>query len=227
MLGLIGGLCWESTQVYYRLINEGARARLGGARSARMVIWSFDFTDMADLVDEGRWDEASALTVDAARKLEEAGAAFVMIGCNTMHLAAEDVAAGIGVPFLHIADCLGRRVAGAAHKRIGLLGTRTTMESGFYAERLRGFGLEILIPEEDEREAVHDIIHRELVMGRVAEPSRRKYRQVIQALAARGAEAVVLGCTEIGLLVSDADSDLPVFDTTAIHAEEAVAAALA
>lgn len=223
VLGLIGGMSWESSAEYYRLINEGVRDRLGGLRSARILMWSFDFAEIEALQHAGRWDDATALLVEAARRLERGGAECLVICTNTMHRMADAVQAAVGVPLLHIADPTAARIRAAGLRRIGLLGTAFTMEQDFYRGRLEAqHGLEVLVPEAEDRSVVHRIIYEELVQGRVEPASREAYRAVIARLIERGAEAVILGCTEIMLLVRPEDSAVPLFDTTAIHAEAAV-----
>ncbi|WP_245637060.1 aspartate/glutamate racemase family protein [Azospirillum thiophilum] len=228
VIGLIGGMSWESSAEYYRIVNEQVRDRLGGLRSARCMMWSFDFAEIEALQHAGRWDDATALMVDAARRLERGGADFLLICTNTMHRMAADVQAAVGIPLLHIADPTADRIRAAGLRRVGLLGTAFTMEQDFYKGRLADrHGLEVLIPEEADRATVHRIIYDELVQGRVEPASRQAYREVIARLVERGAEAVILGCTEIMLLVGAEDSAAPLFDTTAIHAEAAVELATA
>ncbi|MDH4988490.1 aspartate/glutamate racemase family protein [Aminobacter anthyllidis] len=228
VIGLIGGLSWESSAEYYRIINERVRARLGGLHSARMLMWSFDFAGIEALQSTDRWQEAALEMIDAARRLERGGADLVVICSNTMHRMADEVQAAIGIPLLHIADPTAERIRAAGLGRVGLLGTAFTMEQDFYKGRLTGrHGLEVLVPEAEDRATVHRIIYDELVQGRVEASSRNAYREVIARLVARGAEAVILGCTEIMLLVGPEDSAVPLFDTTAIHAEAAVERALA
>ncbi|GJD48721.1 L-aspartate/glutamate-specific racemase [Methylobacterium crusticola] len=223
VIGLIGGMSWESSAVYYRLINERVRERRGGHHSARCLMWSFDFAQIEALQHAGRWDAAAALLVDAARRLERGGADVLVLCTNTMHRMAEAVQAGTALPLLHIADPTAARIRAAGMRRVGLLGTAFTMEQDFYKGRLaRRHGLDVLVPGDEDRATVHRVIYDELVRGRVEASSRRAYREVIARLAARGAEAVILGCTEIMLLVGPEDSPVPLFDTTAIHAEAAV-----
>lgn len=227
VIGLIGGMSWKSSAEYYRLINEGVAARLGGLHSARCLLWSFDFADIETLQRADRWDEAAGLMVDAARRLERGGADFLVIATNTMHIAAPQVQAATRLPLLHIADPTAERIKAAGLRRVGLLGTAFTMERDFYKGRLaREHGLEVLVPEAPDRDAVHRIIYRELVRGEIVEASRAAYRGVIGRLVARGAEAIILGCTEIMLLVGEGDSPVPLFDTTGLHAEAAVLRAL-
>ncbi len=227
VIGLIGGLSWESSAEYYRIINEAVRARLGGLHSARLLMWSFDFAEIEALQASGRWGEATALMIDAARRLERGGADFVLIGSNTMHRMAADVQAAIGIPLLHIADPTAERIRAAGVTRVGLLGTAFTMEQDFYKGRLASaHGLDVLVPDETDRADVHRIIYEELVQGLVEPGSRAIYRDVMARLVERGAEAIILGCTEIMLLVRPEDSAVPLYDTTTIHAEAAVERAL-
>jgi len=228
VIGLIGGLSWESSAEYYRILNEAVRARLGGLHSARILMWSFDFAEIEALQHVGRWDEATKLMLDAARRLERGGADFVLIASNTMHRMAADVQAAIDIPLLHIADPTAERIRAAGVARVGLLGTTFTMEQDFYKGRLASeHGLEVLAPDAADRAAVHRIIYEELVQGRVEPSSRETYRAVMARLVERGAEAIILGCTEIMLLVGAEDSTVPLYDTTTIHAEAAVERALA
>ncbi|TCI98729.1 aspartate/glutamate racemase family protein [Aeromicrobium sp. IC_218] len=226
-IGMLGGMSWESTAEYYRLANELVRERLGGVHSARIVLDSLDFADVEVLQADGRWDEAGRLLADRARAVVAAGADVVVLCTNTMHLVIEDVERAAGVPVLHIADAAAARIRSAGLDRVGLLGTAFTMEQDFYRDRMAGHGLEVLVPEADDRALVHRVIYEELVRGVVSESSRAEYRAVIERLAERGARGVVLGCTEIELLVGDADSPVPVFPTTRIHVEAAVDLALA
>ncbi|BCP54479.1 aspartate racemase [Kaistia sp. 32K] len=228
VIGLIGGLSWESSAEYYRILNEAVRAQLGGLASARILMWSFDFAEIEALQASGRWDTATELMIDAARRLERGGADFVLICSNTMHRMADDVQAAIGIPLVHIADPTAERIKAARVTRVGLLGTAFTMEQDFYKGRLaREHGLEVLVPEAEDRADVHRIIYEELVQGRVEPSSREIYRGVMARLAERGAEAIILGCTEIMLLVRSEDSAVPLYDTTTLHAEAAVERALA
>ena len=228
IIGLIGGMSWESSAEYYRIINEKVRDRLGNLHSARCLMWSFDFAEIEALQHAGRWDKATELLVEAARRLERGGADFMLICTNTMHRMADDVQAAVSIPLLHIADPTAERIKAAGFKRIGLLGTAFTMEQDFYKGRLTArHGLDVIVPDEDDRRTVHRVIYDELVQGRVEEKSRAAYRDIIARLVARGAEAIILGCTEIMLLVRPEDSTVPLFDTTAIHADAAVERALA
>ncbi len=228
VIGLIGGMSWESSAEYYRIINQMVRARLGGLRSARCLMWSFDFGEIEALQHAGRWDDAAAEMIAAARRLERGGADFVVICTNTMHRMADQVQAAIGLPLLHIADPTAERIKDAGLRKVGLLGTAFTMEQDFYKGRLAGrHGLEVIVPDDADRALVHRVIYEELVQGRAEPSSRQAYREVIARLVDRGAEAVILGCTEIMLLVGPGDSTVPLFDTTALHAAAAVDLAVA
>ncbi|ONG49506.1 aspartate racemase [Pseudoroseomonas deserti] len=227
VIGLLGGMSWESSAEYYRIINQAVRERLGGLHSAECLMWSFDFARIEALQHAGKWDEATAELVAAARRLERAGADFLVICTNTMHRMADEVQAAVSLPLLHIADPTAERIRTAGFRKVGLLGTAFTMEQDFYKGRLVAqHGLEVLIPDEAQRAEIHRVIYEELVQGKVVDSSRAAYRAVIASLVARGAEAVILGCTEIMLLVRAQDSAVPLFDTTAIHAEAAVERAL-
>lgn len=226
-LGLIGGMSWESTAEYYRTLNQLTRERLGGLHSARLVLYSVDFADIERLQTEGRWAEAGAVLADAARSLEAAGAELLLICTNTMHRVADQVEAAVSVPLLHLADATAAAVRAAGLRRVGLLGTAFTMEQDFYRGRLEASGLTVLTPDADGRALVHRVIYQELCLGVVREESRSEYRRVIGELVAAGAEGVILGCTEIELLVGAEDSSVPLFPTARLHAEAAVEAALA
>jgi len=226
-IGLIGGMSWESTLPYYRHVNETIKTRLGGLHSARLVLYSVDFHEIEQLQRSADWQRAGQLLGEAGRALQRAGADFLVLCTNTMHKVAADIEAAAGIPLLHIADPTATAIRAAGLGRVGLLGTRFTMEQPFYRERLeRRHGIRVLVPEADERAEVHRVIYEELCLGRVREESRQAYRQVIASLAARGAEAVILGCTEIGLLVGEADATVPLFDTTLLHARAAADEAL-
>ena len=227
MIGLIGGMSWESSAEYYRILNQGVRDRLGPTASARCLLWSFDFAEIERLQHGGDWPALTERLIDAACRLETAGADLLIICTNTMHRMAEAVQAAVSVPLLHIANPTADRIKAAGFHRIGLLGTAFTMEQDFYKGRLAAtHGLDVLVPDEADRATVHRVIYEELVAGIVTPASRAAYREVIARLVARGAEAVILGCTEIMLLVRPEDSAVPLFDTTAIHAEAAIERAL-
>jgi aspartate racemase len=226
-IGLIGGMSWESTVGYYRLINEAIRQRLGGLHSARLVLFSVDFQQIERLQQAGDWDAAGTLLADAARSLAAAGADFLVLCTNTMHKVAGAIESAVSIPLLHIADPTATAIKAAGCTRVGLLGTRFTMEQSFYRDRLRAHGLDVLVPDEGARERVHRVIYDELCLGIVRETSRSAYRDIMRELVERGAEAIILGCTEIALLVGATDAAVPVFDTTALHAQAAVDLALA
>jgi aspartate racemase len=222
-IGLIGGMSWESTVPYYRLINEGIKQRLGGLHSARVVLNSVDFHDIEVLQHDGRWDEAGALLAAAARSLQAAGADFIVLCTNTMHKVAPAIEAAATIPLLHIADPTAEAVKQAGIRTVGLLGTRFTMEEDFYRGRLEArHGLKVVIPDAADRDVVHRVIYAELCLGVTREESRAAYREIIGRLVAQGAEGIILGCTEIGLLVKTEDAPVPLFDTTALHAARAV-----
>jgi len=226
-IGLIGGMSWESTVPYYREINETVKARLGGLHSARLVLYSVDFHAIERLQHAGDWDTAGAVLADAARELERAGAEFIVLCTNTMHKVAAAIEAAVAIPLFHIADPTAARIKAAGFGRIGLLGTGFTMEQAFYKDRLRErHGLDVLVPEADERAVVHRVIYDELCLGTIRAESRAAYRAIMARLVERGAQAIILGCTEISLLVDASDSTVPLFDTTAIHARAAAEFAL-
>src|ERR1044071_2912903 len=227
VIGLIGGMSWGASAEYYRLINRGVRSRLGGQHSARSLMYSVDFQDVEVLQREGLWAEAAHEMAECALRLERGGADFVVLCTNTMHKLAPAIEAAVRIPLVHIADATAAAALRAGVKRVGLLGTRYTMEEEFYRGRLaERHGLEVLTPDEAGRKVVHDVIYDELCQGKVVEESRREYLRVIDALAGRGAEGIILGCTEITLLIRPEDTFLPLFDTTRLHAEEAVRLAL-
>ena len=226
-LGLIGGMSWESTVPYYRLINQTVKERLGGLHSARLLLYSVDFAEIEKLQHAGDWDAAGEVLADAARALKAGGAELLVICTNTMHKVADAVEAASGLPLLHIADATGDEIRRQGLTRIGLLGTRFTMEQDFYRRRLvERHGLEVLVPDADDRDLVHGVIYDELCLGTIRDESRAQYRRVMDALVARGAQGIVLGCTEIGLLVGEGDASVPLFDTAALHARHAALAAL-
>ena len=226
-IGLIGGMSWESSLEYYRIINEEVKARLGGLHSAKCVMLSVDFAEIETLQREGRWEESGHVLADAALRLERAGAGLIILCTNTMHKVADAIEAQIHIPFLHIADAAAERIKAAGLHTIGLLGTRFTMEEDFYRTRLiEKHGLTIIIPDTAGREIVHRVIYDELVLGKVNPVSKQAYLDIIAGLVTAGAEGIILGCTEIGLLVHPEDTPVPLFDTTRIHAIAAVEAAL-
>jgi aspartate racemase len=227
IIGMLGGMSWKSSAEYYRLVNEGVRDRLGGLHSAQCLMWSFDFDDIAVLQREDRWNDAADLMVEAAQRLERGGADFLIICTNTMHKAYDRMRAAVDLPLLHIADPTAARIKADGHERVGLLGTAFTMEQDFYRGRLADLhGLDVIVPDATDRATVHRIIYDELVQGKVEAASRDAYRAVIGRLVAAGAEAIILGCTEIMLLVGPEDSPVPLYDTTGLHAAAAVELAL-
>lgn len=225
-IGLLGGMSWESTAQYYRLINKETKRRLGGLHSARIVLVSLDFQEIETLQDRGDWATAADLLANAARRVEVAGADVLLICTNTMHKVADEVAATIAIPLLHIADATAQRIIGAGVGTVGLLGTRFTMEQAFYKGRLEERGINVLTPPAAARELVHRVIYEELCRGEIKAESRAKFLEIMNDLARLGAQAMVAGCTEIGMLVNDKHTDVMLFDTTRIHTEQAVAFAL-
>jgi aspartate racemase len=227
-IGLIGGMSWESTLHYYRLINEEVRRRLGALHSAQLLLYSVDFQPIERMQAEARWDDAGAALADAAAALERGGASFVILCTNTMHKVAPAIEARVRIPLVHIADPTGAAITARGLTRVGLLGTRFTMEQPFYRDRLvERFGLDVITPGEADRRRVHDVIYDELCQGRVEDRSRDAYRRIAEALVADGAQGLILGCTEIMMLLSPSDVSVPAFDTTALHAIAAVDHALA
>jgi aspartate racemase len=226
-IGLIGGMSWESTALYYRQINEAVKELLGGLHSARLVLYSVDFHDVERLQQAGDWDGAGALMAAAARSLESAGADFLVLCTNTMHKVAPAIEAAVGIPLFHIADPTAVAIKRAGYATVGLLGTRFTMEQDFYRERLRErHGIVVVTPGPEDRDLVHRVIYEELCLGRIVPESRAQYRRIMTGLAEQGAQAIILGCTEITLLVDQRDAALPLFDTTSIHARSAAEWAL-
>ena len=226
-IGMIGGMSWESSLEYYRILNETVKARLGGLHSARCLMYSVDFAEIEELQHKGKWEDATELMIDAAKRVESGGADFLIICTNTMHKMAEEVQQSINIPLLHIADATAARIKSQEIKKIGLLGTRFTMEEDFYKGRLvEKHKLNVIIPNADERRIVHQVIYDELCKGKIKESSRAKFLEIMKYLVEDGAEGIILGCTEIGLLVKQENSLVPLFDTTKIHAEAAVDFAL-
>lgn len=222
MVGLIGGMSWESSAEYYRILNQEVRDKVGPTASAPCLLWSFNFADIEALQHKGDWDGLRAQMVKAAQTLETAGAEMLVICTNTMHQMAPSVEASVKIPLLHIADPTAQRIKAVGLKKVGLLGTAFTMEQGFYKARLiEQYGLDVIIPNDEDRMVVHRVIYDELVAGKIVPASREAYRAIIARLVAQGAEAIILGCTEIMLLVQSEDSAVPVFDTTQLHAEAA------
>jgi len=227
-IGLIGGMSWESTLLYYRLVNEEVRGRLGGLHSAKTLLYSVDFEPIERMQAAGRWDEAGEVLADAAERLERGGADLLVLCTNTMHRVASAIEPRVRIPFLHIADATAEAIRAAGLRKVGLLGTRFTMEQAFFRERLeQRFGVEVLVPPPEDRARVHAVIYEELCLGDVRAGSRAAFQSIVGALVAAGAEGIVLGCTEICMLLAQADVPVPVFDTTALHARAAVDRALA
>lgn len=226
-IGLIGGMSWESSVVYYQIINRKTQEMLGGSHSARSLMYSVDFGEIARLQHEGNWAELENIMIDAAKRLERGGADLIVICTNTMHMFADEMESAVSIPLVHIGDAAGEAIRERGLKKVGLLGTKFTMEKDFLTKRLlSNFGIETIIPDEADREIVHSIIYNELVKGEIREASRAAYLAVIDKLVGSGAEGIVLGCTEIPLLVRPDDTDAVLFDTTRLHAEKAVAFAL-
>jgi len=222
-IGLIGGMSWESSLEYYRIINQEVKKKLGGLHSAKSLMFSVDFDEIEKLQHLGNWSEATKIMVDAAKRIERGGAAFVVICTNTMHMMAGEVQSSIKIPLLHIADATAEKIKESGLKKIGLLGTKFTMEQDFYKGRLvKNHGLDVLVPDERERSLIHEIIYSELCLGKIDQKSKKQFVSIINKLVDNGAEAIILGCTEIPLLVQQEDVAVPLFDTTRIHAESAV-----
>lgn len=223
-IGLIGGMSWESTLEYYRLLNEGVKARLGGFHSAKCLLYSVDFAEIEALQQVEDWSQMGRALADVARRLEGGGADFLILCTNTMHRVANEIQAAVAIPLLHIADATAEAVRTAGIQRVGLLGTRFTMEQDFYVGRLKQrHGLDVLVPAAAERELIHRVIFDELCLGKIEPTSRNRYREIMARLVENGAQGIILGCTEIGLLVGAEDSAVPLFDTTRLHAEAALA----
>ncbi|MGF1761780.1 aspartate/glutamate racemase family protein [Aliivibrio kagoshimensis] len=226
-VGMLGGMSWESTASYYKAINEGVKQQLGGLHSAKIALYSVNFEEIEKLQHQGDWQATANILSKAAQSVEAAGADFLLICTNTMHKVAPDIESHISIPILHIADATAQQLQQDKITRVGLLGTRFTMEQDFYKQRLtERFGIEVIVPDEDDRTVVHDIIYQELCLGEIRDVSRDKYLAIIQKLFEQGAQAVILGCTEIALLVNNEHTDVPLYDTTEIHALAAVQAAI-
>lgn len=222
-IGLIGGMSWESTAHYYAHLNRGAKERLGGRHSAKLLLYSIDFDELATLQHADRWDEATALIVAAGKRLERGGADCVLICANTMHISAPQLEGAVQIPLLHVVDVTGAAIRKAGVQHVGLLGTAFTMEMPFYKDRLREkFGLDVLVPETEDRATIHRNIFDELVHGMVSQESKAAYRAIIQRLVDQGAEAIILGCTELRMIIEPTDSSVPLFDTTTLHCEAAL-----
>lgn len=222
-IGIIGGVSWESTVLYYKLINGSIRDSLGGLNSARILLSSLNYEPIVDLERKDEWDEVAKILSDAAKNLENAGADFVILCCNTLHKVASSVEASISIPFLHIADAAGKMAVQNDIKKIGLMGTQFTMEDGFYSSRLKQkFDLDVILPNESDRKIIDDIIYNELCHGKILDTSKMEFLRIMQYLQKNGAEAVLLACTELGMIINSQDTSIPVYDTTILHAEEAV-----
>jgi len=225
-MGLIGGMSWESTSEYYRIINNEVKRRLGGFHSAKCIVYSVDFDETEKCQRQGDWERTAEILTDAALSLEAAGADFIVLCTNTMHKVAGEIQAGIKIPMLHIADITAQHVLSKGINRIGLLGTKYTMEQDFYISRLTKQGIRVFVPEASDRDIINTVIFQELCLGQIIAESRCRFKQIIEGLIQQGAEGIILGCTEIGLLVKPEDSTVPLFDTTVIHATGAVDYAL-
>jgi len=223
IIGLIGGMSWESSAEYYRIINEKIKEKLGGLHSAKTLMYSVNFEEIERLQHQGKWQELTEIMIDAAKRLEKGGADFIVICTNTMHKMADEIQENVKIPLLNIADATAEKVKNRGIKKVGLLGTKFTMEEDFYKGRLIDkYGLQVLIPNENDRQIVHDVIYKELCLGIVNPESKEKFIKIIKNLVSNGTEAVILGCTEIPLLIKQDDVEIPIFDTTRIHAEAAV-----
>lgn len=225
-IGLIGGMSWESSHEYYRIINETVKELLGGLHSAKCLMYSFDFEEIESLQHQGKWLDLEQLVIEVAQRLETGGADLIVICTNTVHKVADEVQKNINIPLLHIVDTSAEKISQKGLKKIGLLGTKFTMEEEFYKGKLSEYGFEVLIPEEEERQILHDVIYNELVVGNLKQSSKKQFLNIIQKLKNKGAEGIILGCTEIPLLIKQEDVDIPLFDTTTIHARSAVKYAL-
>jgi len=226
-IGMIGGMSWESSLEYYRIMNQAAKEKLGGFHSAPCILFSVDFDEVEKLQHQGDWESLTRLMIEAAQSVKKAGADFLVICTNTMHKMADEVQRAIQIPLLHIADVTAEAVKANGQSRVGLLGTKFTMEQDFYKGRLQEIhGIDVLIPEDKERQVIHDILYNELCLGEIKELSKGKFQSIIQNLVERGAQGVILGCTEIPLIVSQEDYEIPLYDTTALHARAAVDFAL-
>ncbi len=222
-IGMIGGMSWESTTSYYKLINEGVKNSLGGLHSAKICLYSVDFDEIDELQRKGRWDETAEILSKAAKSVEAGGADFILICTNTMHKVASEIEATISIPLLHIADTTAEKLIFDNVKRVGLLGTQFTMEQSFYKGRLtEKYGIEVIIPKVQQQKIVHNVIYSELCLGKIKESSRQQYLEIINQLHEQGAEAIILGCTEIPILVQQQHTSVPLYDTTEIHAAQAV-----
>ena len=221
-IGLIGGMSWESSQEYYRIINETVKEKLGGFHSAKIIMYSVDFEEIEKLQHQGQWKQLTEIMIDAAQRVERAGADFVVLCTNTMHKMADEVQQNIKIPLLHIADATAEKIKEKGLRKIGLLGTKFTMEEDFYKGRLKEkYALNVIVPNKEERQIVHDVIYKELCIGKIKHTSKEKFKKIIQNLVSNGSEGIILGCTEIPLLIKQEDVEVPLFDTTMIHAKAA------
>lgn len=226
-IGLIGGMSWESTLEYYKILNESVKERVGGLHSARCVVYSFDFEEIEELQHQGNWNKLTELMIEAAQKLEKTGAELIIICTNTMHKMADEVQRAIKIPLIHIADATAEVAKEKRLKKVGLLGTKFAMEEDFYKKRItEKHGIEVIIPNKDERELIHNVIYNELCLGILNPESKARFKEIVENLISNGAEGIILGCTEIPLLIKQEDIQVPVFDTTTIHAKSAVELAL-
>ncbi len=226
-IGLIGGMSWESSAVYYNIINKKTAEKLGGFHSAKSIMVSVDFAEIEEFQHKDEWKSLEKMMIQSAQQLEKAGADFVILCTNTLHFCAPEIIKNIGIPFLHIAEATGQKIKENGLQKVALLGTRFTMEMDFYSKLLtENFGIEVIVPDKRERGQIHRVIYQELVHGKVLDQSREMFKGIIENLKTKGAEGVILGCTEIPMLISDSDVDIPVFNTTKIHAEKAVELAL-
>ncbi|WP_114783666.1 aspartate/glutamate racemase family protein [Vibrio tetraodonis] len=226
-IGVIGGMSWESTASYYKLINQAVNDEKGGLHSAKMIVYSVDFAEIECLQKSEEWGEAALILSQAAQSLEKAGADFIIVATNTMHKVFHEIGESVTIPMLHIADPTGQCLVDKGITKVGLIGTAFTMEQDFYKQRLNSeFGIEVIVPNGVQRRLVHDVIYDELCVGKISARSKQDFKTIIEDLTAEGAQGVILGCTEIGLLINNTDTDIPVFDTTAIHAQAAVKEAL-
>jgi aspartate racemase len=226
-IGLIGGMSWESSSVYYNIINETVKERLGGLHSAKCILYSVDFEEIESLQHQGKWEELTKLMINFAQQLERAGADFIVICTNTMHKMAEEVQDNIHIPLLHIADATAEKIIEQGLRKPGLLGTKFTMEEDFYKQRLKKkYSINVIIPSYADREIIDSVIYNELCLGKIKQSSKEKFKEIITKLVSVGADGLILGCTEIPLLISQKDVEVPLFDTTAIHSKAAVSLAL-
>ncbi len=222
-IGLIGGMSWESTLEYYKILNESVKERVGGLHSAKSIIYSFDFEEIEELQHQGNWNKLTELMIEAAQKLEKIGAELIIICTNTMHKMADEVQRAVKIPLIHIADATAEVAKEKGLKKVGLLGTKFTMEEDFYKKRItEKHGIEVIIPNKDERELIHNVIYNELCLGILSPESKARFKEIVENLISNGAEGIILGCTEIPLLIKQEDIQVPVFDTTTIHAKSAV-----